>query len=372
MSQTQHSTENQQTQADNAWNRTEPFPIAGNPSKLKVVVWLASQRKTQLDAALKYAEFGIPVIPCNWKYNDEGVLSKYPLPGKGGVYVATTDPTQIREWWTKWPLALIGVPGGWVTGLWYLDVDSKEHGGADGIDTWFNHIDRDGTAVTRSHQTGTEGLHFIFLEDPNRPMGCSKGKLPNDGSISVKGDGGYVIFPPSPYERNGVTVRYTVSMDTDPAPAPNWLYDLILGARPKSNDAWTGGPFEWSPGFGEKKLKEICETVRNAVQHEWDAARRKVFMFGRLVGGGAYDVDKAWEQLEQAAKECKAPEDYPGEVNEHFSTASRSQPVRSLRKMHCWTISWPTFLITSTSIGRPASFGLLPVSIHELRASITN
>ena len=86
----------------------------------------------------------------------------------------------------------------------------------------------------------------------------------------------------------------------------------------KDNDNATLGRFVWSPGFGGKKLKEICEVVRKAQKGEWDAARRKAFMFGRWVGGGAYDVDQAWKELERAAKDCNAPEDYPGEFKRAF------------------------------------------------------
>jgi hypothetical protein len=296
----------------------EPFPIADDLSKLKSAVWKAINCNSQLDAALAYAEYGIPVLPCNWKYNDEGVLSKYPLVSRPGLYLATIDPIVIREWWTRWPKALIGVPGGWVTGMWFLDVDSKEHGGADGMEVWFDQIDRDGTAVTRSHQTGTEGLHFIFREDPNRPMRCQKGKLPP--GIDVKGDGGYVILPPSPYERNGATVRYRVSHDIDPAPAPGWLYDLILGERPrsKSHGKNAGGSYQWPPGFGQRMLDQFCEIVRTAQEHHWDEARRKVFKFGKWAGGGAIDVNVALEALLNAARECRAPSDYAAEVKRAF------------------------------------------------------
>jgi hypothetical protein len=206
--------------------------------------------------------------------------------------------------------------------MWFVDADSKEHGGADGLDAWFNHIDKDSTAVTRAHKTGTDGLHFIFREDPHRPMGCSKGKLWNDPCIAVKGDGGYVIFPPSSYERNGATVSYSVSHDLEPASAPTWLYDLILGARPRSkgNGEWTGNTtrFVWSEGWGQEKLAEVCELVRTATKGHWDEARRKVFMFGRWAGGGAVDVDEAWKELDAAANACHAPEDYPREVKRSY------------------------------------------------------
>ena len=78
------------------------------------------------------------------------------------------------------------------------------------------------------------------------------------------------------------------------------------------------GGWTWSEGWGEKKLEEYCEIVRTATQGHWDEARRKVFLFGRWVGGGACDVDVAWRELEQAARQCDAPQDYPGEIERAF------------------------------------------------------
>ena len=50
-----------------SWNEAPPFPIASNPLNWKVAVAVACECKTQLEAALAYAHYGIPVFPCNWK-----------------------------------------------------------------------------------------------------------------------------------------------------------------------------------------------------------------------------------------------------------------------------------------------------------------
>jgi AAA domain-containing protein len=97
------------------------------------------------------------------------------------------------------------------------------------------------------------------------------------------------------------------------------LYDLIIGSRPKSNGAWAGGAYAWSEDWVKRKLDEVCEQVRSAKKGHWDEVRRsKVLVFGRYVGGGAYDVEAAWKELEKAAKQCAAPDDYVREVKRAF------------------------------------------------------
>ena len=307
-----------------AWNQAAPFPITEDIRKLKVAVTTPHQHKTQLEAALIYAKFGVPVFPCNWKPDKDGKLRKYPLLGEGGLYLASIDPDKIQEWWTKWPEALIGVPMGRRVGMWAVDADSKEKkGDVDGVKAWDNLQFEHGDAVTRAHKTGTDGLHFLYLWDNDRPVGCPTMK----GIGEVKGEGGYLIFPPSPYALDGRILSYSVSQDIEPEPAPDWLYDKIIGSRPKSNGPWTGGSYDWSENWVKSKLDEVCEQVRTATKGHWDEVRAtKVFLFGRYVGGGAYDADKAWEEIEKAAKQCDAPDDYVGEVKRAFFNGMK-QPL---------------------------------------------
>jgi len=284
-----------------AWNQAAPFPIAENIQRLKVAVTAACQRcKTQGEAAELYARFGIPVIPCNWKPNKDGAIKKYPLLGEGGLYLATTDLEQIQKWWNQWPEALIGVPMGRRVGMWAVDADSKEKkGDVDGVGAWFDLVAENdpGSAVTRAHKTGTDGLHFLYLWDNGRSVGCPTMK----GIGEIKGEGGYVIFPPSPYSLNGKILSYSVSQDIEPEPAPDWLYDLIIGSRSKSNGAWTGG-YEWDPKYGQKKLDKLCERLRTAQRGHWDEACRVVKMFAQEIAGGAYDIGEAKKKILDAVK----------------------------------------------------------------------
>jgi hypothetical protein len=303
------------------WNELPPCQIAADTRLLKVAVFRASQCKTQLEAALIYASYGIPVLPCLWEareYRGKLRKAKSPMPelGEGGVYHATVNPDQIKQWWTRWPIALIGVPGGRRTGMWFLDADSKEGHGEDGLGAWWDLEAQHSSAQTRAHLTGSKGLHFIFQWNTNRFVGCPVSVVPK--GIEIKGEGGYVIFPPSPYEWNGQTVRYSISDDCYPEPAPEWLYDRILGKRPKGNGA-AGGTFTWSEKFGKKRLDGICKLLQEAEQHHWDEATRYLWKFAKQVGGGAYDINAALDAVLEAAKlNPTAPPDYIEKVRRSF------------------------------------------------------
>jgi hypothetical protein len=297
---------------------------------LKIAILGASQAKATGEAAEILASSGIPVIPCNWRSEKQAdgtsKINKKPLI-KAGVYGATTDLEQVRAWCKRWPKALIGVPMGRRTGIWVVDVDTAEAHGNDGLDAWTKlEIEHD-EAATRTHQTGTGGIHQIYLWNPDRPIGCPTGKLPQ--GMEVKGEGGYVIFPPSRYVLGERTVSYQVRDDICPAAAPTWLYDLILGERqrpPKGNGAApsVGGPWAWPEGWGEQKLEHYCELIRSAGAGERDLACRKTFWFARCVGGGAMDIERAKTHLVAAAKEneiadAKALSAYVDKVERTFS-----------------------------------------------------
>jgi hypothetical protein len=312
-------------QLKNAWHQAPPFPITEHPLDWKAAVWLAYECKTQLEAALVYAKYGIPVFPCG-VWEQQKLVSKKPIPeiGKGGLYRATTDPAQIEKWWKRFPDALIGVPMGRRVGIWTLDVDAPMAHSGNGLSAWGELEARNGSAGTRTHLTGSNGLHLLYSWNSNRPVGCPTSTVPK--GMEVKGDGGYVIFPPSPYERDGQMVRYSVSNDEVPEQAPKWLYDLILGPRQKGNGSAGEGHWTWSDGFGPKKLEEICELVRSATIHHWDEACIQVFLLGRWAGGGALDVDEALDALDEAARQCRAPVDYPKNVKRAFENGVR-QPL---------------------------------------------
>ena len=79
--------------------------------------------------------------------------------------------------------------------------------------------------------TGSGGYHLFYRAPPGQPVPNSASKL--GPKLDVRGDGGYVIAPPSVHPN---ATPYAFLPGCEPwsmqvAPAPDWLLDLVV-ARP--------------------------------------------------------------------------------------------------------------------------------------------
>ena len=105
---------------------------------------------------------------------------------------------------------LVGVPTGEASGFDALDLDYRHRA----FEWEAMHAERLG--VTRVHGTGGGGRHYLWRHAPG--VRNSAGRVAQ--GIDVRGDGGYVIFPPSP--------GYSVLVDAPIADWPDWLLALVL------------------------------------------------------------------------------------------------------------------------------------------------
>lgn len=166
---------------------------------------------TMHDAAQWYARNGFYVFPTK--------QDKSPYVMKG-VRAATTDEKQIRRWWKKWPDANIGIACG-PSGIFVLDFDSyKENYRGEELLS-----EQDYKTVTV--KTGNGGTHLWYTMPEDVKITNSRGNLP-DG-VDVRGDGGYVLAPPSV---NGGGKQYKFVhglsiLDVLIAEAPKKIIELI-------------------------------------------------------------------------------------------------------------------------------------------------
>ena len=167
-------------------------------------------QETLVSQALRLAEEGFPVFPCK--------SDKTPA-CKQGFYDATTDPDKIQRLFARTDAELIGLPTGKASGLLVIDIDKKN--GKNGFD-WpaLNEL-----PSTRLVATVNGGRHYYF-KMPNADIKCSAGSLYE--GVDVRGDGGYVIAPPSS--------GYQLIVDDEPAELTKALLgDLQPKVAPAQN-----------------------------------------------------------------------------------------------------------------------------------------
>lgn len=229
-----------------------------------------AQPPPAITVALRYAESGIPVFPCN-------PVNKRPLT-EHGFKDATTDAFRIRSWWKTNPGAMVGAPTGAATGWWVLDIDTDESKGKQGLQSLasMGHGLEElmDTAVNR---TATGGYHCLFRYDPTAPVTNARGSLPPH--LDVRGDGGYVILAGSQLA-DGRRYEWLNPLDEiEVSDAPEWLLETIKGPTPSADILDFNTAAKTSPS--------VAERVAAAVPGTWHERTRD--LVAKLLREGASD-----------------------------------------------------------------------------------
>lgn len=164
---------------------------AENPEALDVevnevrsqIVTIEHKAPDMLEAALKLAGWGWPVFPL-WPGTKEPATPH-------GFKDATVDVERIERYWRKHPTSNIGVP----TGVRFnvIDIDRPKRDGQVDGELAYGQLLRDHELPdTHAHvRTAHDGLHLYVEVDGS---GCTTGIEP---SVDYRGEGGYVVVPPS-------------------------------------------------------------------------------------------------------------------------------------------------------------------------------
>ena len=167
---------------------------------------------------------------------------------------ATADEARIREWWSRWPEAGIGVATGRASGVYVVDIDP----GHDGLASWERLEARHGDVISMVSRTGGGGWH-LFFRAPATELRNTAGRL--GAGIDTRGEGGYVVLPPSPHPSGE---RYAWSQWRRPQHLPAWIAEAV-------QDHAAGAQRAARPEVGV-----ISEGVRNTTLTSYAGALRHV------------------------------------------------------------------------------------------------
>jgi hypothetical protein len=132
----------------------------------------------------------------------------------------------VADWFRRWPDANIGIVTGEISNLIVLDVDPK-HGG----DATLERLERrfGAHSATMEAVTGGGGRHLYFAH----PGGLTRNRAGLAQGIDLRGDGGYIVAPPSihPSGRSYVWTSGHAPDEITLAPLPRWIITPIRGPR---------------------------------------------------------------------------------------------------------------------------------------------
>ena len=131
--------------------------------------------------ALALAESGFHVFPCRPR-------DKRPATANG-LKDATTDPDVIQAWWRQQPDNNIAIATGAASGIFVVDIDGLDAEAA------LRRLEVEHGALPATVEAITARGRHVYFKSPREPVRNSAGKIGTH--IDVRGDGGYVICPPS-------------------------------------------------------------------------------------------------------------------------------------------------------------------------------
>lgn len=209
---------------------------------------LASSSDSLAGAALVFASTGVAVFPC-------APGSKEPLTAHG-FKDASADPARVASWWRKVPDANVGLPTGAPNAVDIVDIDV--HGEASGFAAIAKAREADlvGSWVW-CVRTPSGGMHVYFPH----PVGLEQRSWQSPRShIDFRGDGGYVIAPPSRIEVDGTERRYEVVAVASHVPGPVDADRLRRFLDPSTPPRRPG----YAPARGGADPEALAYVVRNA------------------------------------------------------------------------------------------------------------
>jgi hypothetical protein len=158
------------------------------------------------EAAGELAAAGVPVFPCQ-------PGGKAPIT-RHGFKDATADRAVVARWWGRVPDANIGMPTGAASGWDVVDVDVRDDGSGYGRLADAARAGLTGGWILRVG-TPSGGSHLYYPADPARPQ---RSWAAGRAHVDFRGDGGYVVVPPSVVETGrGDGVYRLLDRNTPPA-----------------------------------------------------------------------------------------------------------------------------------------------------------
>jgi len=226
-----------------------------------------------LDAARKYIQLGLPIIPiCAPDHGGEALAHRQTCvyPGKVPVVAGWQNRTQtteeeIEKWFEKHPKRNIGLPLGNASRLVAIDIDGELG------EEYLQEMSNGDIPETWEFTTGAGRRLLYRLPEGLKVKKYKKGDAnKTHQECALLGDGQQTVIPPSTHasgrKYEWVPGRSPFEMP-EPAVAPQWMLDLMMDKRATekakykptvTEEEWSGTVYE---GHRQDRLKKLAGSL---------------------------------------------------------------------------------------------------------------
>ncbi len=236
-----------------------------------------------LTAARGYADMGWSIIPVILGTKKPSVFTWREYQHR------QANREELWDWFAEESYGIAVITGA-ISGIVVVDGD-RHHG--DGIRV----LERRYGAFyrpTRMHITPSNGVHLIYRH-PGTRIPNSHGAIGwlGEPDIDVKGDGGYVVLPPTP--------GYRVARDIAPARLPQWARPKPRPARPVLPPA-TVSPGSGTP-YGRQAMTNVLQRLAGTPNGSRNhGLNRAAFDLGQLIASGHLTESEVRQRLYGTAR----------------------------------------------------------------------
>lgn len=235
--------------------------------------------------------------------------------GLGPWTIALRGKIPVFDAWNSRPPVDEATVRGWLASGYNLGLRTGENSGAIVIDDdrpkhGLEQFDLPPTGLMVQSPTGSRHAYYLRPTDSPCPRNSASLLAPK---VDVRGEGGYVVIPPSIHP--DAKRPYVWAAIGDPTPFPVDLLATATESRrgaksaPVEHTAPASGPFvvdmtapTGGTGYAQAALFREAHAVRNAPEGSRnDTLNRASFSLGQLVGGGALSEPTVRSELASAA-----------------------------------------------------------------------
>jgi hypothetical protein len=176
------------------------------------------------------AQKGMRIFPCLERGKEPAITEN--------LRRATTDVNLISGWWQARDFN-IGIATGEGSGVWVLDIDGEEG------EKTLRELEAEHGELPQTVEAITGKGRHLYFRWPTGTTIRNKQVNPNMPGIDVRGNGGYVLAPPSIHP-SGRVYAWSVDSASEFAEAPEWLLDLIAKGGGSTKQAHAYSPEQWA------------------------------------------------------------------------------------------------------------------------------